>query len=128
MTGALLRAEGVAVRHDGATTAAPGDVTLTVQPGEVVLLLGPSGCGKSTFALATNGLVPQHVPAAVRSESAVSPSARPTVSTTSRADTQGARADGTIAPVTRQEARYPALSSSAPDGSATHRYLSSQRR
>jgi len=35
------------------------DVSLTVQPGEFILLTGPSGCGKTTFCRCMNGLVPK---------------------------------------------------------------------
>lgn len=63
---ALLTADGVGIRHDGHAAFTPADVRLSVHPGEVVLLLGPSGCGKSTFAMATNGLVPQTIPAELR--------------------------------------------------------------
>jgi len=60
---ALLHADAVGITHAGSSTAAPQAASFTIHPGEVVLLLGPSGCGKSSLALATNGLVPQAVPA-----------------------------------------------------------------
>lgn len=32
------------------------DINLTVEPGEVVVIIGPSGAGKSTFLRSLNGL------------------------------------------------------------------------
>ena len=32
------------------------DISMTIQKGEVVVIIGPSGCGKSTFLRCLNGL------------------------------------------------------------------------
>ena len=52
-----VRAEGWGWRHAGRSAPALQDVTLTVSPGERVLLAGPSGGGKSTFLAACAGLL-----------------------------------------------------------------------
>ena len=44
--------------YEGASRAALRDVSLTVSPGEIVLLNGRSGCGKTTLIRALAGLVP----------------------------------------------------------------------
>jgi energy-coupling factor transport system ATP-binding protein len=54
----LVEVEGLTFRYRRATEPAIQDVSLTVQPGEVVLVAGPSGCGKSTLIRAINGLIP----------------------------------------------------------------------
>src|ERR687898_1486055 len=56
--GALVGVEGLTFRYRRASEPAIRDVSLTVAPGEVVLVAGPSGCGKSTLIRAINGLIP----------------------------------------------------------------------
>jgi energy-coupling factor transport system ATP-binding protein len=54
----IVEVEGLTFRYRRATEPAIRDVSLTVSPGEVVLVAGPSGCGKSTLIRAINGLIP----------------------------------------------------------------------
>ena len=46
-----ITAEALAVRvnADGGTRELLGDVSLTIEPGDMVALMGPSGAGKTTF-------------------------------------------------------------------------------
>jgi energy-coupling factor transport system ATP-binding protein len=55
---ALVEVDGLTFRYRRATEPALRDVSLAIQPGEVVLVAGPSGCGKSTLIRALNGLIP----------------------------------------------------------------------
>jgi energy-coupling factor transporter ATP-binding protein EcfA2 len=50
--------EALTFRYRRASEPAIRDLSLTVQPGEVLLVAGPSGCGKSTLIRAINGLIP----------------------------------------------------------------------
>jgi energy-coupling factor transport system ATP-binding protein len=54
----LVEVEGLTFRYRRGTEPAIRDVSLSVSPGEVVLVAGPSGCGKSTLIRAMNGLIP----------------------------------------------------------------------
>jgi len=54
----LLRLERVTARYPGAAAPALRDVSLRVEPGELVVLAGASAAGKSTLLRAACGLVP----------------------------------------------------------------------
>ena len=59
---ALVEVDGLTFRYRRASEPAVRDLSLAVEPGEVILVAGPSGCGKSTLLRAMNGLVPHAYP------------------------------------------------------------------
>jgi thiol reductant ABC exporter CydD subunit len=54
-----LRIEDLEVCYPGRVLPALRDVTVAVEPGDVVAIAGPSGCGKSTLLSVLLGLAPQ---------------------------------------------------------------------
>jgi energy-coupling factor transport system ATP-binding protein len=56
--GPVVEVDGLTFRYRRAREPAVRDVSLRIDPGDVVLVAGPSGCGKSTLLRAINGLVP----------------------------------------------------------------------
>jgi len=56
--GPLLEIDSLTFRYRRATEPAIRDLSVAVEPGEVLLVAGPSGCGKSTLIRAINGLIP----------------------------------------------------------------------
>ena len=58
----MIETENASFTYQSAPSPALQDVTLTVQPGECVVLCGRSGCGKTTFTHLLNGLSPEFYP------------------------------------------------------------------
>ena len=55
---AIATLDGVSVTYPFAGRPAVSEISLQVEPGQLVLLAGPSGCGKSTVMRVINGLIP----------------------------------------------------------------------
>ena len=53
-----LNVERLQVHYPGRDQAAVNQVSLSLQPGEMGVLIGPSGCGKTTLLRAIAGLEP----------------------------------------------------------------------
>ena len=56
-SGSAIAYDRVSKRYTDSARASVEDVSLTVEPGELVVLLGPSGCGKTTLLKMTNRLI-----------------------------------------------------------------------
>jgi len=64
----LLEVVDLTFTYRRATTPALQDVSLAVEPGELLLVAGPSGCGKSTLIRSLNGLIPHAYPGAMQGQ------------------------------------------------------------
>ena len=64
----LVDVENLTFRYRRATEPAIRDISLSVGPGEVLLVAGPSGCGKSTLIRAINGLIAHSYPGELTGE------------------------------------------------------------
>jgi energy-coupling factor transport system ATP-binding protein len=64
----LVEVERLTFRYRRATEPAIIDLSLSVAPGEILLVAGPSGCGKSTLIRSMNGLIPHAYPGELTGE------------------------------------------------------------
>jgi energy-coupling factor transport system ATP-binding protein len=58
-TAPVLTIENLSFRYRAREEWAVEDVSITVAPGELILVAGTSGCGKTTLARCINGLIPR---------------------------------------------------------------------
>ncbi len=55
----IVEVKNLSYTYPNASKPAIEDISISINPGEFVLLTGPSGCGKTTFCRALNGLIPK---------------------------------------------------------------------
>ena len=55
----LIEIEDLSYIYPQSDKPAIKHISLSIEPGEFILLTGPSGCGKTTFCRALNGLIPK---------------------------------------------------------------------
>lgn len=58
MSEKIIQISNVCFQYENSEKGALHDVSLTVEPGECILLCGESGCGKTTITPLLNGLIP----------------------------------------------------------------------